>query len=118
MSEFWARRLGNGRLAPRQEYAQPQPQQPAPQGPEPSLAPPQAAHLRNTAGQCPNCGPSGDYVQAPGMNKPRCYTCGYPVLHSTSGVVATDRRKATPARQLRESMEGDYSPQKIIARLE
>lgn len=121
MSDFWSRRLGNGRPAPRQEVAQPQPQQyqqQAPQSVEPSLAPPQAAHLRDTTGHCPNCGPDGDYVQAPGMAKPRCYTCGYPVLHSTSGVVATDRRKAKPARQLKESMEGGYNPHVIVGRIE
>lgn len=123
MSDFWRSRIGAGRPAPRQEVAQPQPyiqQQPqqAPQGPEPSMAPPQATHLRNQAGECPNCGPDGDYVKAPGMNKARCYTCGYPVLHSTSGAVATTRKKATPARQIPQSIEGGYNPHVIIGRVE
>lgn len=128
MNDFWSRKLGGAQYGRggRREYGTP----PAPAAaqiapapaasPEPEhYAPAKAAHLRATTGACPNCD-SGDYIR-PGENfKPRCYTCGYPVLHETSGMVATksDPRKVRPARQLAMSMNGDYSPQKIIGRID
>lgn len=79
--------------------------------------PVQAVHPHYDAGLCPNCS-SGDYVKGVGMNRPRCYSCGYPVLHSTSGAVATNRKKAAPARQTEMSREGGYNPHMIVGRIE
>jgi len=131
MSDFWSRALG-GHPAPPPRPAQYAPapvpvQVPAapavqyPQHPQqepaPMPVPAQAAYARNDVGLCPNCS-SGDYVKGIGMNKARCYACGYPVLHSTSGVVSTNRKQARPARQTEESRLGGYSPHTIIGRIE
>lgn len=126
MSDFWSRKLGGTQYGRggRREYGTPPgypPPAPAPQAPpEPEhYAPVQAQSLRQTTGACPNCD-SGDYIRAGENYKPRCYACGYPVLHSTSGMVATqrDQRQVKPTRQLAMSMNGGYSPQKIIARVD
>lgn len=127
MSDFWTRKLGNpqfGRTG-RQELAS-YPQQPAtpaqtpyPQQPAQPYAPPGAQHLRQHIGTCPACD-SADYVR-PGLTaQPRCYTCGYPVLHSTSGVTVPkggDQRKIKPARQIAMSTESGFNPKLIIARI-
>lgn len=123
MSDFWSRKLGGAQYgrSGRREYGTPPAPAPVPQAaPEPeNYAPIKAQHLRQSSGSCPNCD-SGDYIRAGENYKPRCYSCGYPVLHSTSGMVATksDPRKVKPARQLAMSMNGDYSPQKIIGRID
>lgn len=124
MSDFWTRKLGGpqyGRSGRREYGTSSPPPAPAPAAPAaPEVyAPIKAQHLRESSGACPNCA-SGDYIRAGENYKPRCYACGYPVLHSTSGMVATksDPRKVKPARQLAMSMNGDYSPQKIIGRID
>lgn len=127
MSDFWTRKLGGtqygrgGRreIQPVSPSSPPAPAQP-PQYAAPSTAPRQASHLRQSIGACPNCD-SGDYIKAGASIQARCYTCGYPNLHSTSGMVATERttsKKVTPTRQLAMSMDGGFSPQTIIGRIE
>jgi hypothetical protein len=127
VNDFWSRKLGGAQYgrSGRREYGTlpahtPAPvPAPAPFTPAPEhYAPAKAAHLRATTGACPNCG-SGDYIR-PGENyKPRCYTCGYPVLHETSGMVATERdqSKVPPTRQLAMSRTSNFSPQTIIAKI-
>ena len=97
--------------------AQPPAQPPAP--PAPAPIPEQAQSAKATA-RCPHCG-DNNYFKATLNAATRCYGCGYvdgrEMLHTTSGMVSTDRTPATPARQLRESSQGGYQPQKIIGRV-
>jgi hypothetical protein len=63
-------------------------------------------------GTCPSCG-SANYFKVSG-SKPRCYECGYPVRHTTSGMTATsDGTPARPARQV--STANNYNPQNTVA---
>lgn len=125
MSDWWTRALGGAAApAPARDQAPldawwaptppaaepPRPQSPAP--PQPP-APPQAQSSR-AADRCPMCH-SGDYFRPHPEAKPRCYTCGYPVLHSTSGMVATDRTPAKAARQVNK--EGGYHPEQVVGRV-
>lgn len=126
MSDFWSRKLGGpqyGRSG-RREYGTsslahtPAPAPPAPPAPPENYAPAKAQHLRETTGACPNCG-SGDYIKAGENYKARCYGCGYPLLHTTSGMVATERDQTavTPSRQLTISKTNNFKPQEIIGRI-
>lgn len=76
-----------------------------------------AASARSTE-RCPECD-SGNYFRPQGHPDvaPRCYECGYPVRHTTSGVVATGTDKAAvPARQV--STANNYHPTVFIGRIE
>lgn len=138
MSDWWTRKLGRAAPAaapPREPraldawWATPPPS-PAAQAPDPAAPPAPAqdtdgAARRATARAqwaknpmtCPEC-ESGDYFSPGPRQTPRCYTCGYPVLHSTSGAGIPDGTgEATPARQLRESLTNDFQPHKIIGRV-
>lgn len=122
MSDFWARKLGGdryGRSGRREISTYSPPTAPAAAAPVVTeYAPIQAAHMRQHIGACPNCA-SADYIRAGETIRPRCYTCGYPILHSTSGMKTPgNKKKATAARQIALSMEGNFSPQTIIGRIE
>lgn len=132
MSDFWARAIGAAHPpAPARDQAPLDawwaPPRPAPlrevidshlpQSPPKEDAPaPRQAQSASATDRCPHCG-SGDYFRPSLETKPRCYTCGYPVLHSTSGMMSTEATAAKPARQIRQSREGGYQPQKIIGRI-
>ena len=126
MSDFWTRALGVAQTpAPARDQAPldawwarrpapaPAPPAAAPQAPP---EPPRQARSAASTERCPHCG-SGDYFRANPETRARCYTCGYPILHTTSGMVSTDRTPATPARQTRQSREGGYQPQNIVGRI-
>lgn len=129
MPGFWERAVGAANppapardQAPLDAWWAPRP--PAAETPRPQSAPPpvpaeppRQAQSASAVDRCPACS-SGDYFQPTPETKPRCYTCGYPVLHSTSGMVSTDRTPAKPARQTRQSREGGYRPQMIVGRIE
>jgi len=99
--------------APR-PLAPPAPAAPVPQQSEEPPPAPRQAQSASLVDRCPAC-TSGDYFKPTPETKPRCYTCGYPVLHTTSGMVSTDRTAATPSRQVNK--EGGYRPQQIIGRI-
>ncbi|MCZ0981892.1 hypothetical protein O1L60_31270 [Streptomyces diastatochromogenes] len=118
MSNFWNKHLG----APAPAYQPPAPtyQQPAtqhqPQHEQPAPAPRQAAHARNSE-MCPECGGSNYFAvpTEPRAGK-RCYECGYPKLHSTSGLNIKSEGQATPARQTAANKHGGFS-MTIVGRL-
>lgn len=124
MPDFWDRILG-GAPAPVRDQAPldawwaprpvPAPMPPVPQEPAPPTAPPRQAQSSRSTARCPNCS-SGDYFRANPETKPRCYTCGYPVLHSTSGLM-TDNKPSPPTRQTERSREGGYRPSEIVGRV-
>lgn len=89
------------------------PQSPAPQPPQPTPTPVQAQSSHSSA-RCPHCA-SGNYFRPSPETKARCYECGYPVLHSTSGMTSTDRSAATPTRQVNK--EGGFNPTTIVGRV-
>lgn len=122
MPDFWDRILGGAPPPARDQapidawWSAPRALPPAPippPPPAPTAAPHQAqsAHSRE---RCPHCN-SGNYFRANAETKTRCYTCGYPVLHTTSGMSATDNTGATPTRQVNK--EGGFRPQQIIGRV-
>lgn len=118
MSNFWNKHLG----APAPAYqppVQPYQQQPAPypaQFEQQAPPPRQAAHARN-AEMCPECGGSNYFAipTEPRAGK-RCYECGYPKLHSTSGLTIKSEGKATPARQTAANKQGGFS-MTVVGRL-
>lgn len=129
MSGFWERAVGAATpAAPKRDQApldawwapKPPPLREAinnhqPQSPRKAAAPApvQAQSARSTA-RCPHCA-SGNYFRPSPETKARCYACGYPVLHSTSGMSATDRTAATPTRQVNKM--GGFNPRTIVGRV-
>lgn len=133
---FWASKLGNKPAAPPPAappastsapwWAYPatpgqqppgQPEQPveAPQ----ELPPPLKAKSARQTELCPECG-SDAYFQPDGHRNAakRCFTCGYPVQHTTSGmsVATADNDVAIPTRQI--STANNYNPTTIVGRIE
>lgn len=92
----------------------PKPSAPAAPVSEPVLQPsaPPPAPRASPDGRCPECG-SGDYRRASPETRAYCYTCGYPIRHTTSGMAATGK-SSTPARQVPTS---GYQPKKVIGRV-
>lgn len=132
MSDFWARKLGGRAAPPPREtraldawWATPAAPAPA-SAPQPAPYQPPDAASRSAVVKaqwaknpltCPECG-SGDYFK-PEEGKARCWTCGYPVRHSTSGVkIPSHLAPATPTRQLKESMTNNFQPHTIVGRVE
>ncbi|MGD6750308.1 hypothetical protein [Streptomyces sp. BH105] len=114
MSNFWSKHLG----APAPAYQPPaMMQQPVhyPQPAEPP-APRQAAHARESTA-CPECQGSNYFAvpTEPRAGK-RCYECGFPKLHSTSGLSIKSEGKATPARQTLANKNGGFS-MTVVGRL-
>jgi hypothetical protein len=89
--------------------ASPPPAPPAPAATLPSPAPTPRPH---EGGQCPHCY-SGNFFRATPNTSPRCMDCGYPVLHSTSGAVVSNR-DATPARASLRQAQGSKNVMQII----
>jgi len=122
MPDFWDRILGGTPPPPRDQAPidawwsnpRPAPALPAVQTPAAPAAPPPQAQSASSHERCPNCD-SGNYFRANSETKLHCYTCGYPVLHTTSGMSATDQSTATPTRQVNK--EGGFRPQQIIGRV-
>lgn len=90
----------------------------APQNP-PEQAPPQQPSLtvrrprEASEGSCPACF-SGNYMAASRSVAPRCFDCGYPIQHSTSGMVVS---KNTPFGQpVRQAESPGFHPETIVAR--
>jgi hypothetical protein len=118
VSNFWNKHLG----APAPAYQPPAPmhQQPAPQYQpqyEQQAPPPrQAAHARDSE-LCPECAGSNYFAipTEPRAGK-RCYECGFPKLHSTSGLNIKSEGKATPARQTVANKQGGFS-MTVVGRL-
>lgn len=118
MSNFWNKHLG----APVPAYQPPVPtyQQSAPQHQpqydQPAPPPRQATHARNSE-MCPECG-GGNYFAIPAEPRAgkRCYECGYPKLHSTSGLTIKSEGKASPARQTVANKQGGFS-MTVVGRL-
>lgn len=110
-SDWWTRKLSEAPVAPSPHSTypatQPRPvvipqQQQAPVQSE-EYRPQGAQHLRG-AHVCPDCG-SGNYMEQHG-GKPRCFDCGYPVIQSTSGLIADP---GTPT-QAAEQVPTTYNP--------
>lgn len=73
-----------------------------------------AQHLRE-AGNCPNCG-SSDYFRASPNTVQTCFTCGYPIQHSTSGAMVPNN--GGPAKAALGQQQGaGFQPQTIIGRI-
>lgn len=124
---FWARKLGAqnpppARPAPPADTSRPwwssAPSQPAqltgtPFGAQPAVQNvPEGHHVitpdeidmrklpsTNQREECPGCG-SGNYFAPLGTRKQRCFDCGYPVIHTTSGMGGKGGTPGTPARQV------------------
>lgn len=92
MSGFWDRVVGSGAPVPSGTAGS----APPPQHLMPTPAKTPSAHQSST---CPGCG-SGHYMAPPNAPQhPRCFDCGYPKLHSTSGLIAgPSDGPPTPAR--------------------
>lgn len=119
MSNFWNKHLGAPAPAyqpPAQPYQQPMAQYPAQFEQQAPPPPRQAAHARNSE-MCPECGGSNYFAipTEPRAGK-RCYECGYPKLHSTSGLTIKSEGKATPARQTAANKQGGFS-MTVVGRL-
>lgn len=140
MSNFWADKLRQGPpprqgapVAPPQPAYQPPAQrawwdttpQPAPEPSQPSeptyptaSVPAKAKHTRQSE-RCPECA-GGNYFSPPPpadqRHGPRCYDCGYPKLHSTSGVMASSDGEVRAARQP-HGAESHYHPEIIVDRV-
>ena len=129
MSNFWARKLaatqppprptgtvtgstqnrpwwssGSPPAAPEPTYA---PQEELPPGAAPGhhVIQPSEINLRKLPStmqrdSCPSCD-SPDYFAATPNTRKRCFGCGYPLLHTTSGMSSTTKgERGTPARQV------------------
>lgn len=120
-ADWWARRLG-APAPPREAPVATQPRsQPAPVGWEQS-AHAVAADAAHDFGNCPECG-SDSYFAARSetsrLNRmaaaPRCFDCGYPVRHTTSGMGSPrGTGTSTPSKQGGDS---GYHPDVIVGRL-
>jgi ribosomal protein L37E len=134
-TDWWRRHLGEQpEPAPREEPirawwapsqpappalpAQPAPPAPGPaQYPAPTPAPTRHLQHPQATGRCPQCG-SDSYMRPTPTTKPRCYACGWPVVHSTSGAsIPAGTPVAGAARQLEASRVGDFRPQHIVGRV-
>lgn len=64
-------------------------------------------------GPCPECD-SGNYM-APSRNAtPRCFDCGYPIIHSTSGMSVA---KSTPhGKPVRQVLGDGFHPNEFVGR--
>lgn len=143
MSDFWARKLG-APPQPRQEpvgaaprpwwdipsgHGQQQPPDPHPQPDTHPQAVPAPEHQRlaqatlkapsaRQNGHCPNCAGT-NYFSPPGLPNiaARCYECGYPKLHTTSGsgIPTGGQGPATPSRQV--STANNYNPGVIVGHI-
>lgn len=100
-------------IAPPPVDQAPQPYQPQYDQPP---APTKAQHARQTD-RCPECG-GGNYFTPMNNQRhgPRCYECGYPKLHSTSGVMASNDGDVRAARQ-HHGGESHYHPEIIVNRV-
>lgn len=116
MSDWWAQKLGTApapapMAAPRtlppmtpRPVVLPQEMAPQYQPEDTSRAMMKAQHTRGSS-MCPDCG-SGNYMSPPAGGRPRCFECGYPIVQSTSGLLADPGVKSQPAQQIQTS----YNP--------
>jgi hypothetical protein len=114
VSDWWARKLAGAQTTSRQlppvaprPVVIPQEAYPDPRSYQPedtSRAVSKAQHTRG-ASYCPDCG-SGNYMRPPGGGRTRCFDCGYPVVQSTSGLLADPGMKSQPAQQVQTT----YNP--------
>lgn len=130
MSDFWQKRLGTPpapRTAPLPAQrawwddtpqSAPQPETVAPIHPGEHIVPTPPTDLPSTrnSGHCPSCY-SENYFKGTANSAWRCYDCGYPIQHSTSGVISTTSSNgpAIAARQV--STANNYNPGIIIGRV-
>lgn len=132
MSSFWADKLGaRPAPAPAPSAAPQQPPQAGAWWQQPTAyaraaAPPPAPaeqsapyvptripqHQREGQGNCPECG-SADFYRANPRVAPRCYSCGWPIRHSTSGTAIVNNTSGEPkaARQIKGA---GYRPDIIV----
>jgi hypothetical protein len=97
--------------------AAPAPHQvPGPQDLHPLTAMPKPVNLASArnASQCPGCG--GDqYFKATPNSSPRCFECGYPVQHSTSGLRVSHNDQSVPTKvSMRQVTGNGFQPQTIV----
>lgn len=74
-----------------------------------------AQHTRDV-GNCPSCG-SSDYFRASPNTVRTCYTCGYPIQHSTSGAMVPNTSAGTAKAALGQRAGAGFQPQTIIGRI-
>ncbi|MFE6745920.1 hypothetical protein ACFVGM_08725 [Kitasatospora purpeofusca] len=134
MTNFWADKLAATTPAPpaaplpardtwwgsdiyTRDHRVPQaPEKPAEHQPAAAGAlPSRAQHLRQN-GTCPSCGGS-DYYRATPSTVQMCYSCGYPVQHSTSGLGSPNA--STPGRAALGQVRGSgFQPHTIVGRVD
>ncbi|MFJ2113375.1 hypothetical protein ACIOEX_16065 [Streptomyces sp. NPDC087850] len=105
MSNFWARAVG-GAVAPSLP-----PQTPAAPAFQPPQQVPAKAQSASDTSRCPNC-QSGNFMAPLNTQNYRCYDCGYPKLHSTSGMIASS--SDGPPRPARGQVAGSPSLNTIV----
>lgn len=75
---------------------------------------------KQSTGNCPNCG-SDNYSAHPSQpnSRPRCYSCGYPITQSGSGVTLKGEAAGPvqPARQTAASKTNNFNPAAIFDRI-
>jgi ribosomal protein S27E len=125
MSDFWNRALGTTAPAKARDEApldawwappRPAPQPEQPQAPAPYATPqarPPQAKSALVNDRCPECG-SASYFKPTPETRATCYTCGYPIRHTTSNMVTDRSVTSTPARQVKT---GGFQPTRIIGRV-
>lgn len=123
-ADWWARRL-NAPAPPRQAPAPQQPGYQAPQGAPDGIANARAADAAHDFGECPECG-SNNYFAMKSEDMrlqrmaaaPRCFDCGYPIRHTTSGMgSARGAGDSSPSKQSGDPRASNYNPGHIIGRL-
>ncbi|WP_019629604.1 hypothetical protein [Actinomadura atramentaria] len=136
MSGFWDNKLGNPRPAP---PAAPVQQTPAgqqlpwwaypstPHTPQPLASQDEQSHAQVAASKaasarqnlrCPDCH-SGNYFTVAGLGGgARCFDCGYPVRHSTSGAsLPSHLTSEQPTRAARQLPTEGFQPTKVVDRI-
>lgn len=113
-NDWWSRALsGNAPQRPPMPRSMLPPMQPPPvvvDAPptyqpqhQPEYRTDKAASQRQSS-TCPECA-SGNYMQQSG-GRPRCFDCGYPIVQSTSGIMADPGMASQPAQQVQTT----YNP--------
>lgn len=143
MSDFWSNILGNNPPeetqpppqsdlpwwkrplvdVPLPQSSPPAPGQPQQNDPAQQLDPEQSRAktqwARDTSGNCPSCG-SQDYSRHPEnpTARPRCFSCGYPLVQSGSGLASLLPDKnmgpVKEARQIPEARTNNFNPRHIM----
>lgn len=110
MSGFWERVVGVPASAPATPVPQPPPGK-LDQGESQATK----AQSARSAAHCPSCG-SGNFMAPPtAPEHPRCFECGYPKLHSTSGLIASS--SDGPAKPARVQSQSSPSINNIVNRI-